>query len=262
MKVLVFVPMSPKTKPDDPLQVRIFGRSLQSIMRMKWSGPLSYHFEREDRPAGHHVRYDHILHRYQLARRLTLEGGYDALLTVESDMIVPPDALLRLVRADADVVYGLACGRGNKKWNVFSVLEERSARYFQDTDTAMARSAFEQGLILRSRGAGLGCTLIRRHVLEAVEFRRPEGGASNDWYFALDVEAAGYEQVTDFGTVCGHITTRPAPMIIWPDPKQPNWYGLELMPGVVIEPLQEGDTIIVAPGESVDIMKVEDPDGV
>jgi len=47
------------------------------------------------------------LHQYQLARDIVLDQGFDALLTIEHDMVIPPDALLKLLDTKADVVYGL-----------------------------------------------------------------------------------------------------------------------------------------------------------
>ena len=40
-----------------------------------------------------------------------LEGEYEALLFVDSDMVVPPDLLIRLIEADKDIVSALAFRR-------------------------------------------------------------------------------------------------------------------------------------------------------
>ena len=48
-------------------------------------------------------------------------GGFDALLLVENDMILPPDALLKMAAVDADVVYGLYVNRhGWRKWLAYT----------------------------------------------------------------------------------------------------------------------------------------------
>ena len=53
-------------------------------------------------------------------------------------------------------------------------------------------------------GGGLGCTLIRRDVVEAIPFRHG-GRAHCDTYFNDDVWYAGYtEQWTNFQMWCGH----------------------------------------------------------
>ena len=54
------------------------------------------------------MAYNNVVGKYNDARRTMLAGDYDALMTVESDTIVPKDALKRLIAADADVAYGLS----------------------------------------------------------------------------------------------------------------------------------------------------------
>ena len=63
-------------------------------------------------------------------------------------------------------------------------------------------------------GGGLGCALIRRHVLEEIEFRRP-GAAWCDSYFNRDVMRAGLQQVADMGVVCGHKNEKG--VVLWPE---------------------------------------------
>ena len=238
MKILAFIPMSPLTDPDDPLQVRIFGRSLQSILEVDYSGEISYHFERDDFPwkRSHHERYNHILLRYQLARKLFLRGDYDALWTAESDMVIPKDALLRMtaiLRDGFDVAYGTACSRYSKRINVFFNIEEASATFLQDDADFMKK---HWGEVIETEGGGFGCTLISRRVLEEIDFRRKDGGPSNDWYFAIDCKEKGFKQASDLGLLCGHITVRPAPFIIWPDIHAERYYSLEALPGVIVDP--------------------------
>jgi hypothetical protein len=207
---------------------------------MKWEGELAYHFERDDNPAIRE-RFSHITYRYNIARDLVLNGGYDALLTVESDMVIPELALLRLARVKADVVYSLAVTRRSKRLVVFTEIGERWCRWLQ-ADEAKLRQAW--GNVIETQGAGFGCTLIHRHVLEEIEFRRPKGGSANDWYFALDCVEKGFKQMTDMGVICGHITTKPEPMIMWPDIDANDWYS--------VEPIKDVDDLLPVRMEEAD----------
>jgi hypothetical protein len=79
----------------------------------------------------------------------------------------------------------------------------------------------------------MGCTLIRRCVLEQLIFRTHRM-ACCDWGLAMDAQEYGFSQRCDLGVVCGHMTTHnPSsvvgatpwvlgvegpPRIIWPDP--------------------------------------------
>ena len=53
--------------------------------------------------------------------------------------------------------------------------------------------------------AGLGCILIRRKVLEAIDFRMVDqnGGHCDSW-FTDDAYHAGYTQMADMSVICAH----------------------------------------------------------
>jgi hypothetical protein len=222
-RILVYCPLSPSTP-------KVYGRTLQSIFAMDWAGPLDVVFGRHDHgPTDRGTAYREITEKYNGARDLALLGGYDALLTIESDMIVPPLTLERLTRLDADVAYGLYVSRhGKHQWLAYLTLYETSGTSLS-ADRINAQAAWGQAIEVA--GVGLGCTLIWRHVLEAIPFRWEEGGVANDWYFSLDLQARGYKQMTDCGVVCGHIASEPDPRIYWPDPEAERLYSIEPIGG-------------------------------
>jgi hypothetical protein len=178
---------------------------------------------------------DVIAAQYNEARRLVLEGGYDAMLTVECDMLPPPNAIRRLRTTGADVAYGLyVLRRPPWEWNAYSVMEGMSA---WPLSQAPERARQEWGEVVDVDGVGLGCTLIQRRVLEAVRFRadgllHADGKRSFcDWYFSQDARAAGFTQKCDLSVVCGHIHPMdeaggPRPSVIWPT-SEPPFYRFE-----------------------------------
>jgi hypothetical protein len=181
---------------------------------------MSVVLERNDNPERR--GYEDITEKYNRARDLVLNNGYDALLTVEADMIVPPGALKRLSSLETDVAYGLYCSRRPRhSWLVFLELSERQGTAITKKPD-LARKYW--GRAIESCGAGLGCTLIKRHVLEEIDFRLQSGGPASDWWFALDCIKAGFRQVSDLSTVCGHIDKD---MVIWPDPGDDKLYKIE-----------------------------------
>jgi hypothetical protein len=78
------------------------------------------------------------------------------------------------------------------------------------------RKAIQKGTIPCS-GAGLGCVLIKRKVLEVIQFRMewPEQGGHCDSYFSRDVLRAGFTQKADMSVICGHKTETGE--ILWPE---------------------------------------------
>jgi len=169
---------------------------------------------------------DKIHWKYEQARQRAITGNYDAMLCIESDMIVPPEALPRLAATGADVAYGLYVFRRPPwHWSAYSVLNGMSGYPLSGSPE---RARLDWGKVVAVDGIGLGCTLIRRHVFDQVPFRadgerHPDGERSHcDWYFALDCVHAGYTQVCDTAITCGHIGTYsrtgdPFAGIVWPD---------------------------------------------
>lgn len=204
--VLLFIPLHP--------DYGIRPACWQSIQALAWKDELTIVMERLDNPP-ELGGYQDILRKYQLARQMALQGCYDALLTVEADMVLPALALERLTRVETDVAYGLYCSRRPKHpWLASVDMGEQYANWISSNEQ-LRKSLW--GSVVETMGAGLGCTLIRRHVLETIPFRLQSGGPANDWWFALDVAKAGYSQKHDLGTVCGHVLDEST--IVWPDPE-------------------------------------------
>lgn len=239
MKLLVFCPINPNYP-------RLWGRTVQSIFRLEWEGAIDWHFVAGDNP--HDEPYENVTHNYERARQRALEGGYDALLCVESDMIIPPDALSLLLSCESDVAYGLYVWRhGRRKWSAYTELGDRHGVSLSDDP---ARAAAEWGQVVDVEGVGLGCTLIRRDVLRAVPFRMGDNKrVSCDWYFALDAKAAGFSQRAHLGAVCGHQTYKPWPSIIWPT-NTGRLYAVESLEPMVSVPPGESVTVRVGMGEN------------
>ncbi len=235
-KILVFVPLAPQTP-------RLYRRALRSILELEASGYVDVVLGKEDLDTRPTLRggYRNLCAKYEHARKLALAGGYDALLTIESDMIVPPDTVTRLTAVDADVAYGLYCSRhGRHQWLAFTTLESNFGWTISD-NWGEARQTW--GKVIETQGCGMGCTLIWRHVLETVPFRLARGPlVANDWHFSLDLQAHGYVQKHDLGVVCGHIAPDPL-RIIWPDPEAFALHRVELLEKVPVIP----------PGQTVEI---------
>ena len=208
-RVLIFCP----TYPRMPLVRSV---TLQALMSLDWPA-YELVFGRDDitdpdRAQGHQNMYE----KYVCARQMALDGGYNALLTVEADIVIPRDGLNKLLEVDAHVVYGLYCSRKADYGYNWLVIQEPGSFYAPPAslDDGFRREAW--GKVVESVGHGLGCTLIRREVLERVHFRYPDPLVACDWYFALDCQAEGIRQAHHCGVVCGHVNGNET---LWPDPE-------------------------------------------
>lgn len=211
MDVLVFTPI-----------YRLEPETVEAIFALEWEGPISYLFQRDNPLPGDDRRtgVQNHLHQYQRGREVFLRGRYDAMLVIESDIIPPPDTLKRLAALECDVAYGCYVFRGGdgKTVNVFERYQDGSLNIGESLSSrGKWQWALRQGVIDCS-GAGLGCVLIRRHVLEAIDFRILTPGVTKihcDTWFTHDVYKAGFSMRADTAVRCGHKT--PAGVVLWPE---------------------------------------------
>lgn len=165
---------------------------------------------------------------YNRAREIALTLNVDALLTLEDDMIIPDHAIPSLIDANADIAYGLyVWRRPPHAWSAYWHLEDNGGLSVSMWNAERATMWYREGAVVQMRGVGMGCTLIRRAVLEAIPFRLDQGRAAPDWWLAYDARKAGFAQATHFGVVCGHVTTMPSFTALWPDPQAPGYVRRE-----------------------------------
>jgi hypothetical protein len=162
--------------------------------------------------------HENTLLKYRKARQKVLSEGYDALLTIEHDMIIPEDALVKMLNTDAVVVYGLYLFRHiNPILNALRAVKAQWADMSLSFFPEIVEKAANQGWIECS-GAGYGCTLIHRQALERLDFHRTENGhPCSDMPFATDCLREGFKQICRFDVLCGHI--KPDGEVLWPSLK-------------------------------------------
>lgn len=215
MRVLVAVP----AKRD-----MLHPRAVESVLNLKWNSGARvdtvFLVDGDDQG-----RWENLCRKLKWARTLALQGSYDALLTIESDIIVPEDALEKLAAVDAGVVYGLFVLRfGDRHWNAATEMRPQGHLKLLSSDKETARAAW--GKVIECEGHGQGICLIRRHVLDRIGFRNPKPKLyAQDWFFSFDCQEMGFKQMIHLGVACGHI--EPTGEVFWPDPKGRFLYRME-----------------------------------
>lgn len=192
---------------------RLEPECVRSIFTQTYSGSIDHHFTRHNPDP---VPGMNIVAAYQRLQAIFLAGPWSHLWIVENDLIVPPDALDKLLVMSADIAYGTYCfRRGTPVVNVM----HRDTTDPLTGDPAAWRRLFTAGTVVDCAGLGFGCTLIARSVLERFEMRTRIGGGDVDTELARDVKAAGLVQRAHLGVVCGHI--RPDRVTLWPAAERP-----------------------------------------
>lgn len=145
-----------------------------------------------------------VVAQYQHGRQMMLDGGYEAMLTVEHDMVIPADALQKLYDTDAPVVYGVYMLRhGTPTLNAWQYINTRNLGMSLSLYPAEVKAAWKRGWA-EVCGVGWGCTLIRREVLERINIRQNAVDDAGDLAFATDCLRAGFRQIARFDVPCGH----------------------------------------------------------
>lgn len=199
---------------------RLEPETVGAIFAMEWDGPLTYHFQRDnpltlstERETG--VR--NHLHQYQRGRDMFLRGDYDAMLVIESDIIPPVDTLKRLAEIDADLAYGAYVFRQSPVVNIFERYDEGALNIGESLTVRNKWEWAKAEGVVDCSGGGLGCVLIKRHVLQAINFRvsdMPSVKVHCDSWFTCDVYDKGYTMKADANLHCGHKDENG--VIVWP----------------------------------------------
>lgn len=205
---------------------RLEPETVQAVFDLRWDGPITWVFQ-EDNPLEGTDRTTGVrnhLHQYQRGRELFLQSRCDAMLIIESDIIPPPDTLEKLAALDADLAYGVYVFRAG--WDKGHPPVVNLFEFYHEGALNIGESFSHRGLwppprdIMRCAGAGFGCLLIKRHVLEKMNFRVLNVSNNKvhcDSYFTTDVYQAGYTMMADTRVICGHVT--PEGEVLWPSSK-------------------------------------------
>lgn len=173
-------------------------------------------------------------------RELALDGGYEAMLAVEHDMLIPPDALQKLIECEAPVAYGVYVFRhGVPILNAYEKYPYPSINVGESLSLKPKKLAnLMKQVVVEVSGIGFGCTLIRREVLEQIPFRQREGDrGGSDVEFAMDCLKRDIRQLAHFGVVCGH----------WDGSKWLMPFGKKIVKNKIIEKAGSPEAVLLFP---------------
>ena len=144
---------------------------------------------------------------HNLVRKKALEGDYDFLLHLETDIFPPPEVLISLLshrKSIASISYDIFDMHDREP--VMLQLEEA---YDSEPSGAIIRGKHNygayDGTLKQAWANGVGCTLIHKSVLEKVKFRfdKDRDGFSDSW-FAYDIRKLGIPMYVDTSMYAYH----------------------------------------------------------
>ncbi len=125
--------------------------------------------------------------------------GWEWILFVDSDMVVPPVAMVRLLSHNVDVVGALYFSRREP-------LVPEFARFADDP-----RWLPEDSPLKSVQWVGAGCLLVRRRVFEEMPYpwwEHPNPGEGEDILFSKKVRALGIPVHCDIAFSVGHVRSQ------------------------------------------------------
>lgn len=168
---------------------------------------------------------DKVVHRYpggyDVARarnfmaRWALEEKVDYLLMVDSDMVLPRDAVANLIADGVDVALGFAV-RGTSDSGSTAMVRVGSHDNSNTLSTEDFRKMREDGTdIVEVKRGGMACALVRTRVFDHVKkpwfyYQDNQDGSalSEDYWFCRQCQNAGVKVFVDARVGCGHIKER------------------------------------------------------
>ena len=165
-----------------------------------------------DKVVHRHVSGYGIAHARNMMARTAIDEGVDFLWMVDSDVVVPPDALVHLMRPPADICMGWYV-RGLSDAGLTPVIRHGSAGFEKSYGKhEMKRTGYTR---LEVKGNGLGCALFRTSVFQRVpkpwfKFVDHVDGSvmGEDYWFCQQCAGAGVKLLVDTRVACGHIHER------------------------------------------------------
>ncbi len=137
-----------------------------------------------------------------------LKHGYDYLFSVDSDIVLPSDALEKMLSHDRDIVTGMYIQRipGTHTLEVYGVTPGNGRAQIP------YKLLKDRGLV-EVAGCGFGCVLIKRRVLEGVpkphfvyrEALDHKNTVSEDVYFCMKATDNNYTIWVDTSIKCDHV---------------------------------------------------------
>ena len=140
----------------------------------------------------------------------SVAGGYDYVLMIDSDTIVPKDALKNLLDPQVDIVMG-CCQKKNTKNKEYPLCRVQSPE-LRPCLTADDLQGTER---IGIQVGGFACALVKTEVFTYMNYPyfkyveyEDRKILSEDYYFCLEAIGRGYEIWADPRVKCGHLSKR------------------------------------------------------
>ena len=134
-----------------------------------------------------------------------LEIGYDYIMWIDSDMILPKNTLTTLTSHDKDIVSGVYAYKLIGAENaVTKRFKDKAKDIYEDIPL---KEITESKRLIEVDGVGFGCVLTKVDVFQHIKkpWFRYTPNMGEDIYFCRKAQKAGYQVYLDTSILCGHV---------------------------------------------------------
>ena len=187
MKLLLAVPTYGPVEPKASRHLRVAIMHAAKHGGVEWVGDLS-----PDKMG------------WEASRNTIVQGAVnqteaEAIFWADSDVVLPPEAITRLVLAQKDFVCGIYCQRIAPHWPLIAHFDDKRKHFNWFME-------WPENVLAPIDGCGFGCVLTSTAMLKAMPapwFTFEQ--FSEDFDFCLRAAKAGYQLFVDTGVLCGHL---------------------------------------------------------
>ncbi|MBI4140797.1 glycosyltransferase family 2 protein [Candidatus Woesearchaeota archaeon] len=168
----------------------------------------SYGYETIRNPSKNKDRIIDIISNRNIIIKRAVEKKYDYLFFVDTDVLLPPDAIEKLLSPDQPIVSGVYLGgqKFSNETKIAPVLYELTAN--ENYLRSVPLNNVMEDLVYEIAASGMGCVLIQREVLEKVKLRYSEKIMSGeDVLFCHDARKLGYRTFVNTSVRCTHMVS-------------------------------------------------------
>lgn len=153
--------------------------------------------------------HNHVAH--------AMPGDTDYVLYLDENVLIPPDALEKLIEHDKDVVSGLYF-RNTYPYTPMVFKSNNDKKYDPILD-------YDDDKLMEVDACGAGCLLVKTEVFKKLKLpyfksNEVEGGLPEDHYFCKKLRDAGFKIHCDTSVKCSHMSAGPIDSRTWVNIKE------------------------------------------
>lgn len=139
------------------------------------------------------------------AAKAAIESGAEGVFWMDDDILLPPEAIIKLVSYEKDFVSGMYFQKFPPHWPLVAMFDGKSFQWLKE---------YPENTLAEVDGVGFGCAFTSIKLLNALKEKHEKvfewTKYSEDFTFCLRAGELGMKPWVDTGLKCGHSPLEPS----------------------------------------------------